>query len=147
MISDAVSRLKNHIDEVPARFLQFSEEEASSSPAPGKWSKKEILGHLVDSACNNHSRFVRSAFETGPITLVKYAQNEWVSVQNYAGENTSDIVALWKAYNQHILNILSVFPEDRLSVKWNAGDKEYTAEWLIIDYVDHLEHHLNQIFK
>lgn len=147
MISDALSRLKNHIDKVPAKFAEFSDDEASTSPAPGKWSKKDILGHLIDSACNNHSRFVRSAFEPEPITLVKYAQDDWVSIQNYTGENTADIVALWKAYNQHILNILSVFPEDKLSVKWNIAGDEYTTEWLIIDYVDHMDHHLNQIFK
>ena len=147
MIADAVSRLKKHINDVPQKFGEFSEEEVTTPPAPGKWTKKEVLGHLIDSACNNHSRFVRSLFEAEPIVLIKYAQNEWVSCQKYSDEKTEDVIALWKAYNTHILNLISIFPEDKLSVKWDIGGEIYTAEWLISDYVDHIEHHLKQIFN
>lgn len=147
MISDAIERLKKHVDEVPGRFSGFTEREVSTPPAPGKWSKKEILGHLIDSACNNHSRFVVPLFEDGPLKLVKYSQDEWVSGQKYAGEKTADILALWKAYNKHILNILEGFPADRLSIKWDISGETYDTEWLITDYVDHLEHHLKQIFN
>ena len=147
MIDDAISRLKTHLKDVPERFSKFTEEEVSTPPAPGKWSKKEILGHLIDSACNNHSRFVKSMFEDEPIKLVKYAQDDWVNIQNYRDEDTITILDLWKSYNTHILHIFTVFPKDKLDVKWDINGEMFTAEWLITDYVDHMEHHLNQIFK
>ena len=147
MISDAVERLRKHINNVPVKFSEFDAQTVSTKPAPGKWSKKEILGHLVDSACNNHSRFVRPLFEDGPLKLIKYAQDDWVINQKYTDENTADIVTLWKAYNTHILHILSNFPEEKLSVKWDIAGEIFDTEWLITDYVDHMEHHLKQIFN
>lgn len=147
MIEDAISRLKVHLSEVPEKFSKFSEEELSTPPAPGKWSKKEILGHLIDSACNNHSRFVLSQFESEPINMVKYAQDKWVNVQSYREESSQKILDLWKAYNTHILHIFETFPKNKLAVEWDILGEIQTAEWLITDYVDHMEHHLKQIFK
>jgi hypothetical protein len=147
MIADAISRLKTHIEEVPVKFAALSDKDVSTPPAPGKWSKKEILGHLIDSACNNHSRFVRSMFEEEPIKIVKYKQDEWVNYQRYSKEDTQDIVNLWKAYNTHIVNIFNIFPEEKLNVKWDIDGDTQTTEWLITDYVDHLEHHLEKIFN
>lgn len=147
MIEDAISRLKAHLTDLPERFSEFTEEEVSTPPAPGKWSRKEVLGHLIDSACNNHNRFVKSMFEDEPIKLVKYAQDDWVRSQNYRDEDTKVILDLWKSYNTHILHIFTIFPEDRLNIKWDINGEMFTAEWLITDYVDHMEHHLNQIFK
>jgi hypothetical protein len=147
MLSEVISRLKAHLEEVPGKFSNFSEEEASYRPAPGKWCKKEILGHLIDSACNNHSRFVRAQFEQDPVKLIKYAPDEWVSSQNYYGEPIETIVNLWSAYNTHLLHIISVYPQDKLYTSWDINGEIYSTEWLITDYVDHLDHHLNQIFK
>ncbi len=147
MIEDAISRLKIHLSEVPEKFSKFSEKELSTPPAPGKWSKKEILGHLIDSACNNHNRFVLSQFESEPVMLIKYSQDEWVTVQNYCKEDSQKILDLWKAYNTHILHIFETYPKDKLEVKWDIQGDIQTSEWLIIDYVDHMEHHLKQIFK
>lgn len=147
MIKDAISRLKTHLNDVPEKFSEFTEEEVNTPPAPGKWSKKEIIGHLIDSACNNHSRFVKSMFEGEPIKLVKYAQDDWVNFQNYRNEDTKVILDLWKSYNTHILYIFTVFPKDKLDIKWDINGEIFTTEWLMTDYVDHMEHHLNQIFN
>ena len=148
MVQEALSRLKNHIEEVPGRFRQFSEQEASTPPAPGKWSKKEILGHLIDSANNNHARFVRGQFETEPVKLLKYAQDEWVSLQNYRDESTETIVQLWEVYNTHIAHVIAVMPKEKYKVLWDIGGEEpVTMEWMIKDYVDHMEHHFKAIFN
>lgn len=75
MIEQAISRLDFIIDKVPGILMQISEEEMSEKLSPNKWSKKEVIGHLVDSATNNHQRFVRGQFEDMP--EIRYDQNKW----------------------------------------------------------------------
>lgn len=143
-------RLQNNINEVPAKFLRFPEGELKRKPAQDKWSKKEILGHLIDSATNNHHRFVKSQFENEPFTIFPYEQEHWVKIQNYNEVDTKYLVEFWKLYNEHILWIISNFPEEKLSVKCRSVDERETAGnvfLLIKDYVDHMDHHLEQIFN
>ena len=143
-------RLQNNINSVPSRFCSFSEDELKKKPAPNKWSKKEILGHLVDSAANNHHRFVKAQFENEPFKIKSYQQDDWVKTQNYNGLDTESLVGLWKVYNQHILWIISNFDENKLETRWLMEDNESMSEtifFLIKDYVDHMDHHLRQIFN
>ncbi|MBT8382951.1 MAG: DinB family protein [Ignavibacteria bacterium] len=145
-----INRLKNNIETVPKRFLQFPEEELTGKPEPSKWSKKEILGHLVDSAANNHHRFVKAQFQVEPFHMEGYAQNEWVDIQRYNEKNSKSLVELWKLYNDHILFIMENTPEQNLEIKCIAEDAFENAEtlfYLMKDYVDHMDHHLSQIFN
>jgi len=149
-LQTAADRLQKDIDEVPAKFLRFPEGELNRKPAPNKWSKKEILGHLIDSAANNHHRFIRSQFEKEPFTIVPYEQDNWVRIQKYNEVDSKYLVELWRLYNQHINWIISNFPEEKLSVKCRSIDDRETAEnifLLIKDYVEHMDHHLEQIFN
>jgi DinB superfamily len=88
----------------------ISEEESSRAAAPGKWTPKQIIGHLIDSACNNHSRFVRAQF-SDELYFPGYRQEEWVAVQRYDTASWSDLLALWRCYNLHIARIVAVMPE------------------------------------
>ena len=149
-LKDVVNRLKNHIENVPERYLEFPEGELKRKPAPTKWSKKELLGHLVDSAANNHHRFVKAQFQNEPFNMEGYAQNEWVDVQKYNDKETNSLVELWKVYNEHILFIVENTPEEKLKIKCIAEDAFENADTLFLlmkDYVDHMDHHLNKIFK
>ena len=142
-------RLQKNINKISSDFLKYSEEELMRKPAPNKWSKKEILGHLIDSAANNHHRFVRSQFETEPFKVVPYEQEHWVRIQRYNEPDSKFLIELWKIYNLHLLSIITNFPEDRLAVKCASTDNRETAEnlfLLIKDYVDHMDHHMIQIF-
>ena len=144
----AYSRLKEILQATPAKLFVISDEVASNKPNPKKWSRKEILGHLIDSASNNHQRFVRLQIDN-EIKLPKYKQDEWVSVQRWQQKNWEEIIALWKLYNQHILHIFQHIDESKLFNTVTLGDEEdeiYTLQFLIDDYVDHMEHHLKQIF-
>ncbi len=143
-------RLHKNINSVPSRFLSFSEDELREKPAPNKWSKKEILGHLIDSAANNHHRFVKAQFEDEPFKLKSYQQDDWVKTQNYNEVDTESLVGFWKIYNQHILWIISNFDENKLETRWLMEDNESMSEtifFLIKDYVDHMDHHFGQIFN
>jgi hypothetical protein len=110
------------------------------------WSKKEILGHLIDSANNNLNRFIRCTYEQN-FKLV-YAQNEWVSVQHYREAKTDDLLTLWRLLNKQIARVLSNYPDSMLQNTCDTGKGSvelHTVEFLAADYVKHLEHHLNQI--
>lgn len=142
----ACSRLEKILNEIPAKLLPLTEEKVSFKPSSGKWSKKEILGHLLDSAANNHQRFVRMQIENDQ-SLLKYKQDEWVRVQKYQQCNWLDLVKFWMIYNMHILYILKNVDESRVQNAAIDGDKKPTLQFLIDDYVDHLEHHLKELLK
>ncbi len=144
---NAAKRLEKILAESPSKFLNYSEEQACIKPAPGKWSRKEILGHLVDSAANNHQRFVRMQIDNN-IPLPQYQQNEWVALQHYQEKQWKDIVQLWEIYNRHLLHVLKNVDGSRLT--HTAIFPEYgvkTLQFIIDDYVDHMEHHFAQILK
>jgi hypothetical protein len=149
-LEKVINRMQAHINSVPEKFLKFPEGELTRKPAPNKWSKKEILGHLIDSAVNNHHRFVKAQFSESPFFVDGYAQNDWVLVQNYNARDTNELVNFWKAYNEHILFIMQNTPEENLNIELNAKDPFENADNLLLlmkDYVDHMDHHLNKIFN
>ena len=149
-LKKVVERLQKHIDYIPSEFLKYPEGELRRKPAPDKWSKKELLGHLIDSAANNHHRFIKIQFMPQPYFVEGYAQNDWVRIQNYNEKDTQSLVNLWKTYNEHILFIIQNTPEENLKIKINAQDPFEKADTLFLlmkDYVDHMDHHFKQIFR
>jgi hypothetical protein len=144
-----IDRLQEHINLLPSEFLKYREGELRRKPAPDKWSKKEILGHLIDSAANNHHRFVKAQFMPSPFLVERYMQNDWVEIQNYNEKDSQQLVNLWKVYNEHILYIMQNMPIKNLEIKLNAqnpSEQMDTLFFLMKDYVDHIDHHLKQIF-
>lgn len=113
-----------------------------------KWSKKEILGHLVDSAINNLQRFTEIQFVNKPYKIRKYNQNELVIANDYQNEETTEIIAFWLTINNRIKNLIKLQTETTLIYKIELEHNNFSdLRFLIIDYVAHLEHHLNQIMK
>jgi len=140
------------------RLRNIPETQSGQKNSPDDWSAKETIGHLIDSAANNHQRFVRAQF-TDDLVFSGYEQNQWVSSQRYLDESWAAVIQFWSAYNLHLLHAASVIPEDVLTkprsphtldqIAFNLADKNEAAtlEYLIRDYVDHLRHHLHQIFS
>ena len=148
-IPDAMRRLKNHIDDLPGKFQDFTTEELLDRPAPGKWSKQEILGHLVDSAINNLKRFTEIQFLPQPYRIISYQQNELVIVNNYQHLPIDHLLHLWQSLNRQIMYVVQNIPEEKfeLSVDPQYENKETkTLGWIIADYVAHMEHHFRQLF-
>ena len=143
----AADRLAALLQTAPARLANISAADASQAPAPGRWSKKQTLGHLIDSASNNHQRFVRAQIAPR-LEFPSYQQESWVAVQSYATESWADLVNLWLSLNRHLLHIIRNVPEDCLLRPVVIDAKDPIPLSAVIDgYVDHLEHHLAQILE
>jgi len=115
---------------------------------PERWSKKEILGHLVDSAQINLQRFIRCTYEEN-FKLV-YEQVEWVKANNYQKTDLNELFTFWHLLNKRIMTVLNNYPEDRLLAQCDNGKDQismHTIEFLAHDYVEHLNHHLRQIIN
>jgi hypothetical protein len=146
----AMQRLEKFIESFPAKLNQFSTGELLKRPMPGKWSKQEILGHLIDSAINNLKRFTDSQFLPQPYTVISYRQNELVIVNDYQNLPLDHLVNLWQALNRQIVFVVNRIPADKLDY---PVDPQYesnelkTLGWIICDYVAHMEHHFNQVFS
>ena len=113
------------------------EDAAAKKPAPNKWSKKEILGHLIDSAANNHQRFMRLQLQT-EISLPGYDQDDWVRLNHYQQRTWNEIVTLWSAYNRHLASVIESLDDSALGHVWHSPDGDVTLEFIASDYVRHL---------
>jgi hypothetical protein len=144
MTKETISRLQFLIDTIPSLLTEIDEVEFSEKPNLEKWSKKEIIGHLIDSATNNHQRFVRCQFENIP--KIVYDQNNWNKFNYYQQINKKQIIEFWTIYNKQLVELIKNIPNQNLFKECKTSDeKNYTIGFLISDYVEHLEHHLQQI--
>jgi len=144
------------VDTSAARLRTLSSAEAAVRPAPGSWSPKEIIGHLIDSASNNHGRFVRAQLQDD-LWFEGYEQEQWVAVQRYRERDWADLIALWLAMNHHIAQVMATVAPDTLArprarhnldaLAWTpvSAEQPATLEYFMRDYVGHLKHHLAQI--
>lgn len=148
-----LGEFRSTLDEAEVRLAELSDDRAGRPAVAGKWSAKQVLGHLVDSAANNHPRFVRAQLEDD-LVFDDYAQEDWVRLQGYEKEEWGQLCRLFLAYNRHLLHAVAQIPEEprrrareRHSMHRMLPEAEpATLEFLIRDYLGHLRHHLAQIF-
>ncbi|NMM50803.1 DinB family protein [Marinigracilibium pacificum] len=146
-MKDTVNKLKQLLNSGKKYISNSSESDLSLKPAPEKWSKKEILGHLIDSAINNLQRFTEIQFEDKPYPIRKYNQDELVKANDYQNAEITELLNFWLALNQRIVSVMNQQTEETLNYKIDFGKGEISdLRFLMTDYVDHLEHHLKQIF-
>lgn len=126
-------------------FAGISETEASVPAIEGGWSRKQILGHLIDSASNNHQRFVRAQLQD-ELRWPGYDQTGCVRVQRYQDARWKDLLGFWAAYNRFLVHVMAAVPEEKRNTPcWIGDNPRMTLEELAADYLKHLEHHLDQI--
>ena len=144
------------LDNVPGLLLTIPDEINSQPIAPDKWSPKQIIGHLIDSATNNHARFVKAQIQDN-LVFEGYAQVEWVDLQHYAQSDWSSLVTFWHQYNLHICHIIRYISEDvwlkkqtqhsfdKMAWQTRPANEAVTLGYFVLDYIGHLEHHIRQI--
>ncbi|MFI5183362.1 MAG: DinB family protein [Vicinamibacteria bacterium] len=140
-----LDRLEAALRAARGRLDAIGEEQAGGRPAGMTWSRKQLLGHLIDSASNNHQRFVRSQLAPA-ISFPPYEQDGWIRAQGYEERRWADLVELWHSYNRHLLHVMSRVPVSALANECVVQEDEPTTlRHHMTDYVVHLEHHLGQI--
>jgi len=144
-VATAAARLAALLDEITPRLLALSEAGSGTPPAGMTWARKEILGHLIDSASNNHQRFVRAQYQER-MSFPRYVQDQWIAAQGYRERPWSELVELWRLYNRHLLHVMRRVPAAVLGNVCVVSDDEPSALGdHLVDYVVHMEHHLDQI--
>jgi hypothetical protein len=149
-------RLRAVVAAAEPRLLAAADAWTARARAPGKWSPRELVGHLIDSAGNNHQRFVRARWQDD-LVFPGYAQDDWVDAQGYADAPWRELVTLWATYNRHLARVMAAAPAavreraharhnlDEIGFRPRAAAEPATLDWLMDDYVEHLEHHLRQL--
>ena len=138
------NQLKTFIDQHVEALKLLPESDMVFKPAPGKWSKKEIIGHLIDSAQSNIRRFVIAQYEDSP--SIVYYQDKWVTIVNYQQWNTNDLVNLWYLLNIQAAEILKNTSVEIAQRKCKTQDV-HSIEWLAADYIKHLRHHIHLVLE
>lgn len=141
-----INRLEELLEYGFEYISKASDSEMSHKPDPKKWSKKEILGHLIDSGINNLQRFTEIQFDDKPYKIRKYNQDELVKANDYLNSELKEVLAFWISINNWIIYLMKQQTNKTLNYKIEL-DKGDTADlrFLMRDYVDHLAYHLNQI--
>lgn len=142
---EVAMRLDGIVEAARIQLRAIDEETAAAVPAPGKWSKKEILGHLVDSAANNEQRFIRGR-SVPLLEFPSYDQTAWVQAHGYAQRPWTELRELWLLMNKDMVDLLRRMPEGSAGNKVRLGGaNEATLSFVAEDYIRHLSHHLGQI--
>ena len=153
---DYIAVFRSDLEAADPALRKISDAAAGIPLGPGKWSPKETLGHLIDSASVNHERFLR-AVQSDDLVMPGYDQDAWVAVQQYGSVAWRDLVDLWLRWNLHVHHVLSNMPHEQrfrardrhsldvIAFREVSPDKPTTLDYLMGDYVVHLEHHLTQI--
>ena len=141
----ALERLQFAIRNLPGILAGIADAEAGKRPTPERWCKKEIIGHLIDSASNNHQRFVRAQI-VGKLEFPRYEQEAWVRVQQYQSAKWLDLIDLWRAYNLHLLHVVTCMSDEGRRSTCRIGDgREVMLGEMFEECVNHIEHHLRKM--
>ena len=150
MPRDFALELERLIESAAPELARESSSDRAQRPSPESWSKCEILGHLIDSAANNHQRFVRAQQED-ELRFPAYDPPAWVACQRYGECDWSELVSLWVAYNRHLVHVLRVMPREQLDtscwVDWCETPQSIPLRAVIEEYLKHVRHHLGQLAR
>jgi hypothetical protein len=152
-----ITELRTIVERETPRLLGAAPDAVERRPAKGGWSAKEVLGHLIDSAAVNHQRFVRAQWQD--LVFAGYAQDDWVAAQQYQSAPWLELVALWREYNRQLARVMTAVPIEvrtrqqrrhnlhEIAMRPVPAEEPATLDYLMSDYVEHVQHHLKQIHE
>jgi hypothetical protein len=144
-VAEAGVELRAFANSFSKELTAIGDDIAARRQLPTTWSPKQVLGHLIDSAANNHQRFVR-AQQADAVMLPGYDQNQWVESQGYQDADWGHLIALWTHLNLHLADVIAHMRPEKYSVPCVIGDSHpLTLEQLVVDYLTHLKHHAAQL--
>lgn len=146
-MSKLATNILNLIEELEKYIKRSEVSELNDKPNADKWSKKEIIGHLIDSGINNLQRFTEISFSKEVYHVKSYAQDDLVRANHYQTAQLSELMSLWKALNYRIVEVIQHQNEESLAALVKTEGGEHDLKFLIEDYVQHLKHHIAQITK
>ena len=139
------AELRSTVDAAEGRLRAISDARAGEPKLPGGWSAKQVIGHLIDSASNNHQRFVRAALADS-LEFPAYDQNGCVRIAAVGEMPWEGLLALWSSYNRYLAHVVARLPAESLDRQCRIGDNQpVTLRFLATDYLSHMRHHLEQI--
>jgi hypothetical protein len=144
-MEQTINELLSIVKEFNGKFAAFDEKSFSQKPSPNKWSKKEVIGHLIDSAQNNLRRFIVGQYDVSPAKII-YDQDFWVNANGYQQMSKEEVIKLWVLMNERIAAVLRNMPKSNYN-KQIMTSELHTLNWLAEDYVKHMKHHLNQVIE
>jgi hypothetical protein len=147
-MTETITRLENLLLNGQSYYLSADIGVVLHKPAPEKWSQKEMLGHLIDSAINNLQRFTEIQFEVKPFRIRDYNQNELPKANNYQDAKMSNLLNLWRSISRRIVDVIANQTEESLGYEVILDkDEVKDLRWLMTDYVRHMHHHVSQLRK
>src|SRR5579864_4421916 len=142
---NSLQSLRELIDRLPERLAKLSHDKVENKPAPDAWSAKEELGHLLDSAANNHQRMVRAQLEDRP-AMPGYDGEAWVAFHAYQQRDWKRLIGIWVALNRQLLAAAEAAPESAWSRTCTIGDSQpLTLQFVFDDYIEHMLEHLRHM--
>ena len=137
--------LRALIDQLPARLTNLSADRVQRKASSSQWSLKEELGHLLDSAANNHQRIVRAQLEDNP-AMPEYDGDQWVTLHRYQDRDWSSLIAIWVGLNRQLLAAAEAVPDSAWSRTCTIADSApLTLRFVFDDYLDHMMQHLRHM--
>ncbi len=138
-------KLLSTVDLAEPKLRGVSSHETTNPILKGGWSRKQVIAHLIDSASNNHQRFVRAALQPS-LDFPGYDQAGNIRIQLPQEADWLLLVSLWAAYNRYLAHVIARLPADKLDTPCRIGSAApVTLRFLATDYLEHMHHHLAQI--
>lgn len=144
-MTEIAEQFRAGLDDVHSALISVPESLADVPWRAGGWTRKQIVGHLLDSATNNRQRFVRASSE-GSFEGPNYSQDEWVAAHGYDRQPWQTLLTWWESEHEILMAVVDQIPEERLEAQcFVGGDVPVTLRFLIEDYITHQRWHLKQL--